>query len=81
MNTKTNELKPIRAMQMMPSDSPTERLRSFFHMCRSNSNTGLLVLLGVLFLTFSLYLPGRFATHDTLVSMMFRGCGNVCGCG
>ena len=72
MNTKTNELKPIRAMQMMPSDSPTERLRSFFHMCRSNSNTGLLVLLGVLFLTFSLYLPGRFATHDTLVSMMFQ---------
>ncbi len=72
MNTKTNELKPIRAMQMMPSESPAERLRSFFHMCRSNGNTGLLVLLGVLFLTFSLYLPGRFATHDTLVSMMFQ---------
>jgi simple sugar transport system permease protein len=30
------------------------------------------VLFGVLFLTFSLYLPGRFATHDTLVSMMFQ---------
>ncbi len=71
MNTKTNET-TLRAMPMMPSDSPAERLRSFFHMCRSNSNTGLLVLLGVLFLTFSLYLPGRFATHDTLVSMMFQ---------
>ena len=59
-------------MQMTTSDSPASPLRSFFHTCRSNSNTGLLVLFGVLFLTFSLYLPGRFATHDTLVSMMFQ---------
>ena len=35
---------------MMPTESsttsPAERLRSFFHMSRSNSNTGLLVLVG-----------------------------------
>lgn len=72
MTSQTNELKTLRAMPMMPSDTPADRLRSFFYMCRSSSNTGLLALLGVLFLTFSLYLPGRFATHDTLVSMMFQ---------
>ena len=71
MSTKSNET-TLRAMQMTTSDSPASPLRSFFHTCRSNSNTGLLVLFGVLFLTFSLYLPGRFATHDTLVSMMFQ---------
>ena len=57
---------------MMPAESSAERLRSLFYSCRSSGNTGLLVLLGVLFLTFSFYLPGRFATHDTLVSMMFQ---------
>ena len=71
MSTKTNET-TLRAMPMTNSDTPASPLRSFFHTCRSNSNTGLLVLFGVLFLTFSLYLPGRFATHDTLVSMMFQ---------
>ena len=71
MSTKSNET-TLRAMQMTTSDTPASPLRSFFHTCRSSSNTGLLVLLGVLFLTFSLYLPGRFATHDTLVSMMFQ---------
>ena len=71
MSTKSNET-TLRAMQMTTSDTPASPLRSFFHTCRSNSNTGLLVLFGVLFLTFSLYLPGRFATHDTLVSMMFQ---------
>ena len=71
MSTKSNET-TLRAMQMTTSDTPASPLRSFFHTCRSSSNTGLLVLFGVLFLTFSLYLPGRFATHDTLVSMMFQ---------
>ena len=71
MSTKSNET-TLRAMQMTTSDTPASPLRSFFYTCRSSSNTGLLVLLGVLFLTFSLYLPGRFATHDTLVSMMFQ---------
>ena len=71
MSTKSNET-TLRAMPMTNSDTPASPLRSFFHTCRSNSNTGLLVLFGVLFLTFSLYLPGRFATHDTLVSMMFQ---------
>ena len=75
MTANAKELNPMsstKAMEMMPSESPSERLRSFFYMCRSNGNTGLLILLGVLYLTFSLYLPGRFATHDTLVSMMFQ---------
>ncbi len=69
MTTQANELK---AIHMMPPESPAGRLRTLFHRCRSNGNTGLLALLGVLFLTFSLYLPGRFATHDTLISMMFQ---------
>jgi simple sugar transport system permease protein len=72
MNDKANQLQETRAMTMTSTESPAQRLRSFFHMCRSSGNTGLLVLFGVLFLTFSLYLPGRFATHDTLVSMMFQ---------
>jgi len=75
MTAKANELNPMsstKAMEMMPSETPSERLRSFFFMCRSNGNTGLLILLGVLYLTFSFYLPGRFATHDTLASMMFQ---------
>lgn len=53
MSTKSNET-TLRAMQMTTSDTPASPLRSFFHTCRSNSNTGLLVLFGVLFLTFSL---------------------------
>ncbi len=61
-----------KASTMMPAEPPADRLRELFHLCRSSGNTGLLALLGVLFLTFSLYLPGRFATHDTLVSMMFQ---------
>ena len=75
MTTDAHKLKSMssmKAMEMMPSESPVERLRSFFYMCRSNGNTGLLVLLGLLFLIFSFFLPGRFATHDTLVSMMFQ---------
>lgn len=69
MNTNANELKTL---SMTPSDLPAARFRDFFRTCRSNGNSGLLTLLGVLYLTFSLYLPGRFATHDTLVSMMFQ---------
>lgn len=69
MNTNVNELK---VTEIMNAASPAAGLRNFFHMCRSNSNSGLLVLLGALFLTFSMYLPGRFATHDTLASMMFQ---------
>ena len=75
MSSGSNEIKPtysMKAMEMMPSETPAERLRNFFYMCRSHGNTGLLVLLGVLYLSFSLVLPGRFATHDTLVSMMFQ---------
>ena len=75
MTANAKELNPMsltKALEMMPSESPSERLRNFFYMCRSNGNTGLLVLLGVLYLTFSFFLPGRFATHDTLVSMMFQ---------
>lgn len=69
MNIKAKELK---AMDTNSSEASVERLRTLFYKCRSNNNTGLLILLGVLYLTFSLFLPGRFATHDTLVSMMFQ---------
>ena len=48
MSTKSNET-TLRAMQMTTSDTPASPLRSFFHTCRSSSNTGLLVLFGVLF--------------------------------
>ena len=39
MSTKSNET-TLRAMQMTTSDTPASPLRSFFHTCRSNSNTG-----------------------------------------
>jgi simple sugar transport system permease protein len=75
MSAQALSLKPMSSMkatEMTSAESPTERLRSFFYMCRSHGNTGLLVLLGLLFLIFTILLPGRFATHDTLVSMMFQ---------
>ncbi len=59
-------------MDTPPSKPPSRRLRYFFYMCRSDGNMGLLVLLGVLYLTFSLLLPGQFATHNTLIAMMFQ---------
>ncbi len=39
---------------------------------RHNGNSGLLVLLAGLCIVFSLLLPGRFATHDTLTSILFQ---------
>ena len=37
-----------------------------------NGTFGLLILLAVLCIGFSLLLPGRFATHDTLTSILFQ---------
>ena len=65
----TNELK---ATDMMLSTTPADRLRNVFYQCRSNGNSGLILLLLALYGVFSVLLPGRFATHDTLVSMMFQ---------
>jgi simple sugar transport system permease protein len=39
---------------------------------RSSGISGLLVLLAVLCIGFTLLLPGRFATHDTLTSILFQ---------
>jgi len=42
------------------------------HQFRSNGNSGLLVLLAALCIGFSVLLPGRFATNDTLTSILFQ---------
>ena len=70
MSIETNKAKSSeRTPPATPQITPWQK---WFHQCRSDSNSGLIALLIVLFLFFSWMLPGSFATHDTLQSMMFQ---------
>lgn len=59
----------IRSTQAGANSGPLSNWRSFL---RGSDNAGLLLLLGALCLGFTLLLPGRFATQNTLTSILLQ---------
>lgn len=60
---------PDSLLPMQPSSSPWAEFRARW---RGGAVGGLMVLLAVLCIVFTLLLPGRFATRDTLMAMLFQ---------
>lgn len=58
--------------QSLKSQAGPNAMVQLRQMFRGNDNGGLLILLAVLCIGFSVLLPGRFATQDTLTSILFQ---------
>jgi simple sugar transport system permease protein len=60
-----------QSLEIVANASPLHPVRHLFRR-RDNNNGGLLLLLATLCIGFSALLPGRFATRDTLTSILFQ---------